>query len=92
MATTAGTLCGAAQLLKDHGARSIRAAVTHALVTDAGIAALRRSPIEEIIATDSVPRRDWQGYPATVLSVDELLGEAILRIHNNESVSSLFRV
>ncbi len=92
MTTTAGTLCGAAQLLREHGARSIRAAVTHALMTDEGVEALRQSPIEEFITTDSVPARDWRGYPAQVLSVADLLGEAILRIHNNQSVSCLFKV
>ncbi len=92
MTTTAGTLCGAAQLIKEQGARSIRAAVTHALVTDEGVEALRQSPIEEIITTDSVPRRDWRGYRVQILSVAELLGEAILRIHNNQSVSCLFKV
>jgi len=92
MTTTASTICGAAQLLKEHGARSIRAAVTHALVTDEGVEALRRSPIEEIITTDTVPSRDWRGFRVQTLSVAELFGEAILRIHNNQSVSCLFKV
>ncbi len=92
MTTTAGTLCGAAQLLKENGARSIRAAVTHALVTDAGVEALKHSAVDELITTDSIPARDWKGYPVTILSVAELLGEAILRIHNNQSVSCLFKV
>ncbi len=92
MTTTAGTLCGAAQLVRQHGARSVRAAVTHALVTDEGLEALRNSAVEELITTDSVPARDWRGYRAQVHSVAELLGEAILRIHNNQSVSCLFKV
>lgn len=92
MTTTAGTLCGAAQLIREHGARSVRAAVTHALVTDEGVEALKKSSVEELITTDSVPLRDWRGYRAEVHSVAELLGEAILRIHNNQSVSCLFKV
>jgi len=92
MTTTAGTLCGAAQLIRQHGARSVRAAVTHALVTDEGLETLRKSAVEELITTDSVPARDWRGYRAQVHSVAELLGEAILRIHNNQSVSCLFKV
>lgn len=92
MTTTAGTLCGAAQLIREHGARSVRAAVTHALVTDEGVEALKKSAVEELITTDSVPLRDWRGYRAEVHSVAELLGEAILRIHNNQSVSCLFKV
>jgi ribose-phosphate pyrophosphokinase len=85
-------LCGAAQLVKSHGARSIRAAVTHALLTEAGVDRLKGSAIDGLVTTDSVPPRDWKGFPVTVLSVDELLAEAVLRIHNNQSVSSLFRV
>jgi ribose-phosphate pyrophosphokinase len=92
LVTTAGTLCGAAQLLQEHGAGTIRAAVTHCLVTDEGVERLRRSPIEDLIVTDSVPGRDWTGVQVRVESVAELLAEAILRIHNNQSVTSLFQV
>ncbi len=92
LVTTAGTLCGAAALLREHGARSIRAMVTHSLVTAEGVDRLKRSAIQELITTDSVPAKDWDGYPVTVLSIAELLGEAILRIHNNQSVTSLFKV
>ena len=90
--TTAGTICGAAQLLKAHGAASIRAAVTHALITPEGIERLKRSAVQELIVTDSVPAKDWRGFNVTVLPVGELLAEAILRIHNNQSVTSLFKV
>ena len=92
LSTTAGTLCSAAKLIKDHGAKDVYAAVTHAVLTDQGIDRLKQSAIKELVTTDSVPARDWRGFPVTVLSVAELLGEAIMRIHNNQSVSSLFRV
>ena len=92
LATTASTLCGAAQLLKKHGARSIRAAVTHSLLTDEGCERIQKSGIDQMIVTDSLPPRDWDGVPVRVLPVAELLAEAILRIHNNQSVTSLFRV
>ncbi len=92
LSTTAGTLCAAAKLIKDHGAKDVYAAVTHAVLTDQGIERLKQSAIKELVTTDSVPARDWRGFPVTVLSVAELLGEAIMRIHNNQSVSSLFRV
>lgn len=92
LVTTAGTLCGAAALLREHGARSIRAMVTHSLVTAEGVDRLKRSAIEELLTTDSVPAKDWGGFPVSVLSIAELLGEAILRIHNNQSVTSLFKV
>jgi ribose-phosphate pyrophosphokinase len=92
LTSTAGTLCAAAKMCKDHGAKSVMAAVTHAMVTDEGLERLKNSPIEELVTTDSVPRKRWNGMNVTVLSVAELLGEAILRIHNDQSVTSLFKV
>lgn len=90
LTTTGGTFCAAAELLQKNGAREIRAAVTHAVITDQGIERLKASSIKELVVTDSVPPRDWHGFPVTILSVAELLGEAIVRIHENKSVSSLF--
>lgn len=92
LATTAGTLCAASALLKKRGAKKVYAAVTHPVLTDEGIEKLKKSSIEELVTTDSVPSPDWKGFPVDVLSVSELLAEAILRIHNNQSVSSLFKV
>jgi ribose-phosphate pyrophosphokinase len=92
LATTCGTLCAAAKILQEHGAASIRAAVTHGLLTSQGIDRLKDSCIEELVMTDTVPLPDTRGFPVTVLSVAELLGEAIQRIHNDQSVSSLFRL
>lgn len=92
LTTTCGTLCAAAKILKQHGAASIRAAVTHGTLTDQGVKRLQGSCIEELVVTDTVPLIDSDGFPVTVLSVAELLGEAIMRIHNDQSVSSLFRL
>jgi ribose-phosphate pyrophosphokinase len=92
LTTTAGTLCSAAKLLKEHGAADLYAAVSHAAITPDGIQRLRNSPIKELVATDSVPLNGASGFPVKTLSVAGLLGEAILRIHNNESVTSLFRL
>ena len=92
LATTAGTLCAAAQCLKNNGAGDIYAAVTHAAISPLGVERLRKSVIKELVVTDSVPLKDVTGIKVTVLSVAELLGEAILRIHENQSVSSLFRM
>ena len=92
LSTTAGTLSAAAAMVKAHGSRKIYAAVTHAVLTDAGVDRLKESAIEEMVTTDSVPSRDWRGFPVKVLSVAELLGEAIVRVHNNQSVTSLFKV
>jgi ribose-phosphate pyrophosphokinase len=92
MATTCGTLCAAAKLLVEHGARSVRAAVTHATVTAQGVERLRQSPVQELVVTDTVPIGETGTLPVTVLSVGDLLGEAVLRIHNDQSVSSLFNL
>ena len=92
MTSTAGTLSAAAGLLKKAGAKSIRAAVSHSLLTEKGIERLKESPIDELVTTDSVPQRKWEGFDVTVLSVADTLAEAICRIHNDQSVSSLFRI
>ncbi len=92
MTSTAGTLSAAAGLLKKAGAKSIRAAVSHSLLTAKGIERLKDSPIEELVTTDSVPQRQWDDFNVTVLSVADTLAEAICRIHNDQSVSSLFRI
>ncbi len=92
MTSTAGTLSAAAGLLKKAGAKSIRAAVSHSLLTEKGIERLKQSPIDELVTTDSVPQRKWEEFDVTVLSVADILAEAICCIHNNQSVSSLFRI
>jgi len=92
MTSTAGTLSAAAGLLKKAGAKSIRAAVSHSLLTEKGIERLKQSPIDELVTTDSVPQRKWEGFDVTVLSVADILAEAVCRIHNDQSVSSLFRI
>ena len=88
---TAGTLTAAAKILRDSGARSIRAAVSHCILNEIAYERLGNGLIDELITTNSIPI-DVRGLPITVLSVAGLLGEAILRINNNESVTSLFKV
>jgi ribose-phosphate pyrophosphokinase len=92
LCTTGGTLYAAAKLLKERGTQRIFAAVTHAVLTEQAIERLKDSPIESMVTTNSVPAKDWRGFPVEVLSVADLLGEAILRIHSNQSVTSLFNV
>ena len=92
MTTTAGTLCAAAALLKDQGAGDIYAAVTHGVLTQESLHRLSNSCIRELITTDTIPRKELHGFPITTLSVAELLGQAILRIHQDQSVTSLFQV
>jgi ribose-phosphate pyrophosphokinase len=92
LATTAGTLLAASRSVQERGGNVVAAAITHAVLTAQGIERLKESPIQELVTTDSVPSPNWNGLNATVLSVADLLGEAILRIHNNQSVTSLFKV
>jgi len=87
---TASTLVQAAELLRRKGARQILACVSHAILNDQAVERLRNSEIDELITTDSVFRPVITGVNITTLSVAGLLGEAIKRIHNNESVNSLF--
>jgi ribose-phosphate pyrophosphokinase len=92
MTETAGTLTSAAKILTANGAKSIYAAVSHAILNEKAEERLKNSPIQELITTNSTPVQQIEGVKITVLSVAELLGEAIKRIHYGESVSSLFNV
>jgi ribose-phosphate pyrophosphokinase len=88
---TAGTLTAAAKILRGHGARSIRAAVSHCIFNDQAVERLKSGIIDELITTNSVPL-ETKGLPVRVLSVAGLLGQAIQRINTNESVTGLFRI
>jgi len=92
MVDTAGTLTQAAQALKEHGATAIFACCTHAVLSGKAIQKINDSPLEELIVTDTIPitQEASSCKKIKVLSVAELFGEAIKRIHDNESVSSLF--
>jgi ribose-phosphate pyrophosphokinase len=87
---TAGTLVSAAEMLKKKGARKILACVSHAILNNIGVERLRKSPIDELVTTDTVLRPAISGVNLVTLSVAGLLGEAIKRIHSNSSVTSLF--
>ncbi len=92
MTSTAATLTAAAKMLEQAGAKSIRAAVSHSLLSAKGVERLNDSPIIELVTTDSVPARCEVGNKVKVLSVAGLLAEAIRRIHDNNSVTSLFKI
>jgi len=89
---TAGSLVAAANILRERGARRIRAAVSHCVLNDVAYERLKSGVIEELITTNSVPLGDTRGLPVTVLSIAGLLGQAIQRINTNESITSLFRI
>lgn len=92
MIDTAGTLTQAARALKDHGAKSIYACATHAVLSGPAIDRINESVIEEVVITNTVPlgEKSERTSKIKVLSVADLLAEAIRRIHEDESVSSLF--
>jgi ribose-phosphate pyrophosphokinase len=91
MIDTAGTLVQAADALKREGARRIFACGVHPVLSGPAMARLEGSPLEEVIVTNSIPLgKDKLQPKMTVLSVAPLLAEAIRRIHDEESVSTLF--
>ena len=93
MISTAGTVCAAAELCRREGAERIFVGATHAVLCGAAIENLRKAPIDEVVVTDSIPVGEdkLKALPnLKVLSVATLIGEAIHRIHNFESISSLF--
>jgi ribose-phosphate pyrophosphokinase len=90
--TTGGTISKLAQSLRSQGATKVLVAATHPVLTGDAVDRLRKAKIEEVIVTDSVPiSAENLGPPITVLSVAPLLAEAIIRVHENRSVSELFR-
>ncbi len=90
MTETAGTLCAAARILKEHGARRIFAGVSHGVLSDLARERLSHSDIERVLTSDSVPMAN--GPKVDTVSIAELMGDAIQRIHAGESVSSLFKI
>jgi ribose-phosphate pyrophosphokinase len=88
---TASTVCSAAELVKEHGAGPVYVGATHGIFCGSAVENLRKVPFEEIVVTDTIPlSAEAKKFGVKVLTVSNMLGEAIKRIHNNESVSSLF--
>ena len=92
LTSTCGTLCAAATLAKQRGARSVTAAVTHGMLNAKGLERLAGSDIDELAVTDTVPQHGLEGTKVRVLSVADIFGEAISRIHCNQSIHSLFNL
>jgi ribose-phosphate pyrophosphokinase len=91
MISTAGSICGAAQLVHEAGAREIHVAATHAVLCGNAIENLSNAPISSLVVTDTIPLDNKQ-LPGKlkILSVAPLLAEAIKRIHHDQSISELF--
>ncbi len=91
LVATAGTLCEAAEALKNNGARDIYASITHGVLSGNAIENIAKSSLKKLIITDTIPLpREKQLEKIEVLSVASLLGKAISCIHLEKSVSSLF--
>jgi ribose-phosphate pyrophosphokinase len=92
MISTAGSICGAATLVKKAGAEEIHIACTHGILCGPAIQRLREAPIDTIAITNSIPLPVEKQLPNMhVLSVAPLLAEAIKRIHHDQSISAMFR-
>ncbi len=87
---TAGTMVAAANMLINKGAKRVIACATHGVLSGPAVDRLTDSPIEQVIITNTIPVEDKMFSKLKVVSVAPLLGEAIRRIHEEESVSSLF--
>jgi ribose-phosphate pyrophosphokinase len=86
---TGGTLCKAAQLIMDKGAKSVRAVVTHPVLSGNAYENISNSILTELLVTDTIPQKQACD-KIKVLSVAELFAKAIGRIRDHESISSLF--
>ena len=90
MTETAGTLCAAANILKERGAQRVFACVSHGVLGDMARDRISGSSIERVLTSDTVPMA--HGPKVDCVSVGDLLGHAVQRIHDGESVSSLFDI
>lgn len=86
---TAGTICKAASLLKEKGARSVRAVCTHPVLSGKAYENIEGSVLEEIVVSDTIPLKQASA-KIKVLTVSDLFAKAIRKIHDHESISSLF--
>jgi len=87
-----GTICNAAKALKDHGANSVSAYITHGVLSDPAVERITKSELTEVVITDTIdqPQKIKDCKKIRECSTAKLLGEAIRRIANDESVSKLF--
>ncbi|HOW27812.1 MAG TPA: ribose-phosphate pyrophosphokinase [Elusimicrobiota bacterium] len=90
MVDTAGTLCKAAQALRDAGSKRIFAGAAHGVLAGPALERLEKSPVEKFVMTNTIPFKGKSHPKIVVLSVAPILGESILRIHHEKSVSELF--
>ncbi len=91
MIDTAGTLCKAAEVLKEKGAKSVRACATHGLLSGSAIERIHESCLEEVYITDTVPHPELSDDPKIrIVSMTEVFASIINKVYNYESVSTEF--
>jgi ribose-phosphate pyrophosphokinase len=91
MISTGGSICGAARLVHEAGAREIHLAATHGVLCGPAIKLLREAPIKSLVITNTIPLPPEKRLDIIhVLNVAPLLAEAIRRIHSNKSISQMF--
>ena len=91
MVDTAGTICKAANLMKENGARSVRALASHAIMSDPATERVTASSLEEMIFSNSIPYTKGCE-KVTIISIAAMFAETITRVHNNQSISSQYLV
>jgi ribose-phosphate pyrophosphokinase len=94
MISTAGTVCEAAKMVMEHGAKDVIASATHAVLVGLAMERINDAPISRVVVTDTIPNGTRTApieHKLVRLTVAKLLGEAVHRIHHDMSVSALFR-
>jgi ribose-phosphate pyrophosphokinase len=90
MVDTAGTICKAASLMKENGARSVRAYISHAVMSDPASERVMASGLDELVISDSIPYDTDRCPKVRVLSVDKLFANTIKHVNRKESISEVF--
>ncbi len=92
MIDTAGTICKAANLMMEHGAKSVRALASHAIMSDPASQRINESSLTEVIFSNSIPFDKSKCEKATIVSIASLFADTIKRVHDNKSISSQYLV
>jgi ribose-phosphate pyrophosphokinase len=93
MVDTAGTLCKAANMLMEKGAKSVRALATHAVLSGAAYENIKNSQLTELIVTDTIPLRPAEGADTSkikVITIADLIGDVIDKVYNYQSITPTF--
>ncbi len=89
--STGGSICGAARLVRQEGARAVYVAATHGVFCGGAVETIQKAPIDQVVVTDSIPLKRGRLIPQIrTLSVAGLLAEAMKRIHHDQSISAMF--